>query len=162
MKVNDGGRRYLHGTNFVLGWSFNSQDLEPSLGLARADPDPASVPSSYYFTPHQPPHIFKTQQSSTSLSSNILAMPLDNNNQNPVTFVTSTLGNGVGGVAKTAGGIVGAGGRGVGQTITGVTGNAGKPLGDAVEALGNGIEGGTKNVAEGVENAGKGKKDFWR
>lgn len=89
-------------------------------------------------------------------------MPLDNQNNNPVTFVTSTLGNGVSGVTKTVGGVVGAGGRGVGSTITGVTGNAGKPLGDAIEALGNGVEGGAKSVGDGVQNAGKGKKDFWK
>lgn len=92
-------------------------------------------------------------------------MPLDHHtphNENPVTFVTSSLANGVSGVAKTAGGIVGAGGRGVGQTITGVSGSAGKPVGDAIEALGNGVEGGTKSLGDGVENAGRGKKDFWR
>ena len=91
-----------------------------------------------------------------------LAMPLDDGKgNNPVTFVTSTLGNGVGGVSKTAGGVVGAAGRGVGGTVTGVTGDLGKPVGDAVASLGNGVEGGTKSVAEGVEDAGKGKKDFF-
>ena len=64
-------------------------------------------------------------------------MPTSNNSNNPVSFVTSTLGNGVSGVAKTAGGVVGAAGRGVGQTVTGVTGSAGKPVGDALEAVGS-------------------------
>lgn len=89
-------------------------------------------------------------------------MPLDDGKgNNPLTFATSTLGNATGGVAKTAGGIVGAAGRGVGQTVTGVTGSAGKPVGDALESVGNGVEGGSKNVAEGVEDAGKGKKDIF-
>lgn len=89
-------------------------------------------------------------------------MPLDDGKgNNPATFVTSTLGNAAGGVSKTAGGIVGAAGRGVGDTVTGVTGDMGKPVGDAVTSLGNGVEGGTKNVAEGVEDAGKGKKDIF-
>ena len=39
-------------------------------------------------------------------------------NQNPLTFVTSTVGNAAGGVAKTAGGVVGATGRGLGDTVT--------------------------------------------
>ncbi|KAM0805490.1 hypothetical protein BDR22DRAFT_968743 [Usnea florida] len=88
-------------------------------------------------------------------------MPTSNNPNNPVGFVTSTLGNGVSGVAKTAGGIVGAAGRGVGQTVTGVTGSAGKPVGDALEAVGNGVEGGARSVGDGIEDAGKGKKGFW-
>ena len=74
---------------------------------------------------------------------------------------TSTLGNGVGGVAKTAGGVVGAAGRGVGQTVTGMTGSVGKPVGDALEAVGNGVEGGARSVGDGVEDAGKGRKGFW-
>ena len=56
-------------------------------------------------------------------------------NQNPLTFVTSTVGNAAGGVAKTAGGVVGAAGRGVGDTVTGVTGSAGKPVGEYVSCL---------------------------
>ena len=56
---------------------------------------------------------------------------------------------------------MGAAGRGVGQTVTGVTGSAGKPVGDAVEALGNGVEGGAKKVGDGVEDAGKGKQGIW-
>ena len=58
----------------------------------------------------------------------------DNKNQNPLTFVTSTVGNATGGIAKTAGSVVGAAGRGVGDTVTGVTGNADKPVGEYVFA----------------------------
>ncbi|KAL8783361.1 MAG: hypothetical protein Q9213_004680 [Squamulea squamosa] len=61
-------------------------------------------------------------------------------------FVTSTVGNTVGGLGKTVGGVVGAGGRGLGQTITGATGSAGKPIGDAIESLGNGVENGAHNT----------------
>ena len=49
----------------------------------------------------------------------------------------------------------------MGQTVTGVTGSAGKPLGDALEAVGNGVEGGAKSVGDGIEDASKGKKGFW-
>ncbi|MCJ1352854.1 MAG: hypothetical protein MMC33_002838 [Icmadophila ericetorum] len=72
-------------------------------------------------------------------------------------FVTSTLGNAVGGVTKTVGGVVGAGGRGVGNTITGVTGSAGKPVGDALNSLATGIEGGAYDLGKGVERAGEGR-----
>ncbi|KAI4143191.1 MAG: hypothetical protein L6R39_004669 [Caloplaca ligustica] len=72
-------------------------------------------------------------------------------------FVTSTVGNTVGGLGKTVGGIVGAGGIGLGQTVTGATGSAGKPIGDALESLGEGVESGVKNVSQGVEDAGKWK-----
>ncbi|KAI5203961.1 hypothetical protein E4T39_03927 [Aureobasidium subglaciale] len=75
-----------------------------------------------------------------------------------VTAVTSTLGNGVGGLLGTVGGVTGAAARGVGHTVTGVTGNAGKPVGDALASLGNGVEDGTNNIARGVESAGQGKK----
>ena len=74
-----------------------------------------------------------------------------------VKFTTSTVGNLVGGLAGTVGGVVGAGGRGVGHTITGVTGKAGKPVGDAIESLANGTEVGARSIAEGVERAGQGK-----
>ncbi|CAD0029432.1 unnamed protein product [Aureobasidium pullulans] len=66
-----------------------------------------------------------------------------------VTAVTSTVGNGVGGLLGTVG---------VGGTVTGVTGNAGKPLGDALTSLGNGVEDGTNSIKKGVESAGQGKK----
>ncbi|KAI4257292.1 MAG: hypothetical protein LQ352_001704 [Teloschistes flavicans] len=72
-------------------------------------------------------------------------------------FVTSTVGNTVGGLGKTVGGVVGAGGRGLGQTVTGATGSAGKPVGEAIESLGNGVENGANNVSKGVEDAGKWK-----
>ncbi|KAL8737055.1 MAG: hypothetical protein Q9181_002070 [Wetmoreana brouardii] len=72
-------------------------------------------------------------------------------------FVTSTVGNTVGGLGRTVGGVVGAGGRGLGQTITGATGSAGKPVGEAIESLGNGVENGSNSVSKGVEDAGKWK-----
>ncbi|KAL8780788.1 MAG: hypothetical protein Q9194_000721 [Teloschistes cf. exilis] len=64
-------------------------------------------------------------------------------------FVTSTVGNTVGGLGKTVGGVVGAGGRGLGQTVTAATGSAGKPVGEAIESLGNGVENGANNVSKG-------------
>ncbi|OWY44895.1 hypothetical protein AALT_g3760 [Alternaria alternata] len=45
-----------------------------------------------------------------------------------VKFVTSTVGNTVGGVTNTVGGVVGALGRGVGETLEGATGSAGRPV----------------------------------
>ncbi|KAI0100280.1 hypothetical protein GGR51DRAFT_564304 [Nemania sp. FL0031] len=86
-------------------------------------------------------------------------MPLENNSDKGVTgaakFVTSTLGNAVGGVGRTAGNITGAAGRGIGDTVTSVTGSAGKPVGDAIGNVGTGIENGANSVAKGVENAGR-------
>jgi hypothetical protein len=88
-------------------------------------------------------------------------MPIENSNDKGVTgaakFVTSTLGNAVGGVGRTAGNITGAAGRGIGDTITSATGSAGKPVGDALHSVGTGVENGANNVARGVENAGRWK-----
>ncbi|KAI1619003.1 hypothetical protein EDD37DRAFT_647787 [Exophiala viscosa] len=70
-------------------------------------------------------------------------------------FVTSTVGNTVGGLAKTLGGVTGAAGRGIGDTITGATGSLGKPLGDGLNNAATGVESGTKRVAQGVEDAGQ-------
>ncbi|KAF5855361.1 hypothetical protein ETB97_009350 [Aspergillus alliaceus] len=72
-------------------------------------------------------------------------------------FVTSTLGNTVGGVSRTVGGVTGAATRGIGNTITGATGSAGKPLGDGLGNIGTGVEDGANRVAKGVENAGQWK-----
>ncbi|CAK40253.1 uncharacterized protein An09g03140 [Aspergillus niger] len=72
-------------------------------------------------------------------------------------FVTSTLGNAVGGVSRTVGGVTGAAGRGVGDTITGATGSAGKPVGDALGSVGSGVEDGARKVAKGIEDAGQWK-----
>ncbi len=69
-------------------------------------------------------------------------------------FVTSTLGNTVGGIARTVGGVTGAAGRGIGDTITGATGSAGKPVGDALANVTSGVEDATKKTAKGVEEAG--------
>jgi hypothetical protein len=65
--------------------------------------------------------------------------------------------NTVGGLARTVGGVAGAAGRGIGDTITGATGSAGRPLGDGLGNAASGIEGGTKKVAQGVEDAGQWK-----
>ena len=78
-----------------------------------------------------------------------------------VTFVTSTLGNTVGGLSKTVGGVVGAAGRGLGDTVTNVTGSAGKPVGDGLSSLTTGIENGARDLGKGAENAGQGKGP-WR
>ncbi|KAL8627814.1 hypothetical protein Q9189_006496 [Teloschistes chrysophthalmus] len=68
-------------------------------------------------------------------------------------FVTSTVGNTVGGLGKTVGGVVGAGGRGIGQTVTAATGSAGKPVGEAIESLGNGVENGANNISDPIRAA---------
>ncbi|KAI0199812.1 FAD-binding domain-containing protein [Astrocystis sublimbata] len=90
-----------------------------------------------------------------------IIMPLENNNDKGVTgaakFVTSTLGNAVGGVGRTAGNITGAAGRGLGDTITSATGSTGKPVGDAIGSVGSGIQNGADGVSKGVENAGQWK-----
>ena len=74
-----------------------------------------------------------------------------------VKFVTSTIGNTVGGLTNTVGGIVGAGGRGLGQTIEGATGSAGKPIARGLADAATGVEDGSYMVGNGVKNAGKGK-----
>ncbi|KZP20640.1 hypothetical protein FIBSPDRAFT_861383 [Athelia psychrophila] len=88
-------------------------------------------------------------------------MPINSSNDSGVTagltFVTSTLGNTVGGVTRLTGGVLGAAGRGVGDTITGATGSAGRPVGDGLGGLANGLEDGTKRAAKGVEDLGTGK-----
>ena len=63
-------------------------------------------------------------------------------------FVTSTVGNIVGGLGRTVGGIVGAGGRGLGYTISNATGSAGQPVGDSVSSVGTGIEDGLKRESK--------------
>ncbi|KAI1268042.1 hypothetical protein F5Y18DRAFT_424357 [Xylariaceae sp. FL1019] len=83
-------------------------------------------------------------------------MPLDNSQDKGVTggakFVTSTLGNAVGGVGRTLGNVTGAAGRGIGDTITSTTGSAGKPVGDAIHSLGQGVENGAHSVSKGAED----------
>ncbi len=61
-------------------------------------------------------------------------MPINTSQQNTgvtgaAKFVTSTLGNTVGGVTRTVGCVTGAATRGVGDTITSVTGSAGWKMG---------------------------------
>ncbi|RAK94020.1 hypothetical protein BO79DRAFT_249243 [Aspergillus costaricaensis CBS 115574] len=85
-------------------------------------------------------------------------MPLGNQDSGvtgAAKFVTSTLGNAVGGVSRTVGGVTGAAGRGIGDTITGATGSAGKPVGDALGSVGSGVEDGARKVAKGIEDAGQ-------
>lgn len=69
-------------------------------------------------------------------------------------WVTSALGNTVGGVTRTVGGVTGAAGRGIGDTINNATGDTGKPVGDAFGKVSSGAENGAKSVAKGVEDAG--------
>lgn len=40
-------------------------------------------------------------------------------------------------------------------------GQYGKPVGDALNSLGNGVQDGTQQVAQGVEDAGKGEKKWF-
>ena len=72
-----------------------------------------------------------------------------------VKFVTSTLGNTVGGLTNTVGGIVGAGGRGLGETIEGATGSGGKSVGRSIADVATGIENGTTAAAKEVKKAGQ-------
>jgi hypothetical protein len=69
-------------------------------------------------------------------------------------FVTSTVGNTLGGVTNTLGGVVGALGRGVGETLEGATGSAGRPVAKGLVDATNGIEKGAGDVAGGVKRAG--------
>lgn len=62
----------------------------------------------------------------------------------------------LGGVSRTAGGVVGAAGRGVGDTINQTTGT--KAVGDGLQSLTGGVEGATTNLAKGVEPAKQDKK----
>ncbi|KAL9599439.1 MAG: hypothetical protein Q9179_003553 [Wetmoreana sp. 5 TL-2023] len=104
---------------------------------------------------------YKNPSEPQVLRTHIIMAPLGSEDDKGVTgaakFVTSTVGNTVGGLGRTVGGVVGAGGRGLGQTVTGATGSAGKPVGDAIESLGNGVENGSTSVSKGVEDAGKWK-----
>ena len=74
-----------------------------------------------------------------------------------VKFVTSTIGNTVGGVTNTVGGVVGALGRGVGETLEGATGSAGRPVARGIADATTSIEDGANRIAGGVKRAGEGK-----
>jgi phage-related protein len=74
-----------------------------------------------------------------------------------VRFVTSTIGNTVGGLTNLVGGVVGAASRGLGETIEGATGSAGKAVGRSIADAGTGIEEGSHRIAKGVKDAGYGK-----
>lgn len=130
---------------------------------------------SYIQTPQQLPvkHTFSVYKFETcylsvllqdykSNQSKLITMPNNNFSSSQDTgvtgaakFVTSTLGNTVGGVSRTVGGVTGAAARGVGDTITSATGSAGKPVGDALGSVGTGVEDGANRVAKGVEDAGQ-------
>ncbi|KAF4305996.1 hypothetical protein GTA08_BOTSDO07197 [Botryosphaeria dothidea] len=74
-----------------------------------------------------------------------------------VKFVTSTIGNTVGGLTNTVGGVVGAAGRGIGETLEGATGSAGRPVARGVADAATGVEDGSNRIAKGVKDAGQGK-----
>lgn len=74
-----------------------------------------------------------------------------------VKFITSTIGNTVGGVTNTVGGVVGALGRGVGETLEGATGSAGRPVARGIADATTSIEDGANRIAGGVKRAGEGK-----
>ncbi|KAI0386360.1 hypothetical protein F5Y04DRAFT_290029 [Hypomontagnella monticulosa] len=110
-------------------------------------------------------HPYQTNQpnSQPQQHHNTTNMPLENNDQNKgvtgaAKFVTSTVGNVVGGVGRTAGNVVGAAGRGIGDTVTSATGSTGKPVGDAIGSVGTGVQSGAEGVSKGVENAGQWKR----
>ncbi|KAJ5308733.1 hypothetical protein N7508_004112 [Penicillium antarcticum] len=89
-------------------------------------------------------------------------MPIDTSSQDKgvtgaAKFVTSTFGNTVGGVTRTLGGVTGTAGRGIGDTITSATGSTGEPVGNMLGSATTGLEDGAKQVAKGVEDAGKWK-----
>ncbi|KAF2712114.1 hypothetical protein K504DRAFT_531257 [Pleomassaria siparia CBS 279.74] len=71
-----------------------------------------------------------------------------------VKFVTSTLGNTVGGVTNT---VVGALGRGIGETLEGATGSAGRPVARGIADATTSVEDGANKIAGGVKRAGEGK-----
>lgn len=59
-------------------------------------------------------------------------MPVNDNEEGATgaaKFLTSTLGNTLGGVTRTVGNVTGAATRGIGDTVTAATGEAGKPIG---------------------------------
>ncbi|KAF6818132.1 hypothetical protein CSOJ01_02013 [Colletotrichum sojae] len=90
-------------------------------------------------------------------------MPVGNNDQNngvtgAAKFVTSTLGNTVGGVTRTVGNVTGAATKGVGDTITSASGSAGRPVGDGLGNLGGGLQNALNSVGKGAEDAGQWKR----
>ncbi|KAL4990330.1 hypothetical protein BDW68DRAFT_175045 [Aspergillus falconensis] len=109
---------------------------------------------------------YKTPPSATStpytkMPTNNWSSNTSSSNDSGVTgaakFVTSTLGNTVGGVSKTVGGVTGAATRGLGDTVNSATGSTGRPVGDALGSVGTGLEDGLKKVGKGVEDAGQWK-----
>ena len=126
----------------------NTRPLAPSTDLSPFNPSTALRPKRLLRFNH-------------NLNRHIFMAPIGSDNDQGATgaakFITSAVGNTVGGLGRTVGGVVGAGGRGLGQTITSATGSAGKPVGETLETLGNEVEKGAHNVSKGVEDAGKWK-----
>ncbi|CAI7611126.1 unnamed protein product [Penicillium palitans] len=119
-----------------------------------------AIPSSLPLTPYRiVTKILLNSFNSTKF--NQTTMPIESNQDKGVTgaakFVTSTLGNTLGGVTRTVGGVTGTAGRGIGDTITSATGSAGEPIGNALGSASSGLENGAKRVAQGTEDAGKWK-----
>ncbi|TEA16757.1 hypothetical protein C8034_v000922 [Colletotrichum sidae] len=90
-------------------------------------------------------------------------MPVGNNDQNngvtgAAKFVTSTLGNTVGGVTRTIGNVTGAATKGVGDTITSAGGSTGRPVGDGISNVGGGLQNALNSVGKGAEDAGQWKR----
>jgi hypothetical protein len=111
-----------------------------------------------FLEPYSNSKIFSPNPISRNRHPKRLAMPPEESGATAAAkFVTSTVGNTVGGVANTVGGVVGAAGRGLGETIEGATGSVGRPVGNAVAYVTSGIEGGSRIIAKGVKDAGNWK-----
>ncbi|KAH7374938.1 hypothetical protein B0T11DRAFT_269413 [Plectosphaerella cucumerina] len=98
------------------------------------------------------------KQPTTATMNNQFSKQEDNGATGAVKFVTSALGNTVGGVSRTVGNVTGAATRGVGDTITGATGSAGRPIGDGLGNIGTGVENAANSAGKGVEDAGQWKR----
>lgn len=66
------------------------------------------------------------------------------------------IGNAVGGITDTAGGIIGAAGRGTGKTVNKSTRT--RKGGDGIKDMTGGIERGIGKIAKGIERGSVGKK----
>jgi hypothetical protein len=105
-------------------------------------------------------HTIPYQSSTTSQPLPTTTMPIGQQDSGATAgakFVTSTVGNTLGGVTNTVGGVVGALGRGIGETLEGATGSAGRPVAQGLKDATNGIEKGASDVAGGVKRAGEWK-----
>ncbi|KAL0935028.1 uncharacterized protein CTRU02_209619 [Colletotrichum truncatum] len=109
------------------------------------------------------PILNKLTSSHHNKTTKTFKMPIGNNDQdNGVTgaakFVTSTLGNTVGGLTRTVGNVTGAATKGVGDTITSAGGSAGRPVGDGISNVGGGLQNALNSVGKGAEDAGQWKR----